>query len=90
MYSNSAIIYGTIRLISTQPLSKSGFGRIVNIETTEREKNKNITLPVWETEIISKIQDAVGEYVRIKCGVKIDEYRGTNYIKHFITDIEVV
>jgi len=90
MYNNTATFYGTINLISTQPLSKNGFGRIVNITIKDRDTNKDITLPVWETETIKKIQDNVGEYVRIKCGVKIDEYRGTNYIKHFITDIEVI
>lgn len=88
MYNNTATFYGTINLISTQPLSKNGFGRIVNITIKDRDTNKDITLPVWETETIKKIQDNVGEYVRIKCGVKIDEYRGTNYIKHFIIDIE--
>lgn len=88
MYNNTAIFYGTISIISTTPISSNGFGRIVNIITEDRNVKKSITLPVWDNDAINKIRENVGEYVKIKCGTKIDEYRGTNYIKHFITDIE--
>ena len=90
MYNNTAIIYGIINLITTEPISKSGFGRIVNITTQDDKGNKTITLPVWGNEAIDKIQHNIGEYVKIKCGIKIDEYRGNNYIKLFINDIELI
>ena len=90
MYNNTAIIYGIINLITTEPISKNGFGRIVNLTTEDNKGKKTITLPVWENEIIKKIEKNIGEYIKIKCGIKIDEYRGNNYIKLFIIDIELI
>jgi hypothetical protein len=90
MYNNTATFYGTINIISTTPISKNGFGRIVNITTEDRGIKKDITLPVWDNSVIENIQNHIGEYIKIKCGVKIDEYRGNNYVKHYIENIEVL
>lgn len=90
MYNNTATIYGTLMIVSKEALSKNGYGRLLYIETEDRGAKKKITLPIWEDERIEEARELVGEYVRFKCGVKIDEHRGTNYLKLFVETVEEI